>query len=331
MKKIITLFIVVSIMISILYFPVLAKEDSYLVAISQFAEHGSLDNCREGLMEGLAQEGFIEGENLLINFQNAQADMALANQIAQSQASQQPDVMVAIATPMAQAAFVAGKAKDIPVVYSAITDPVAAGLADETGLAPGEITGTSDKLPIEPQLKMIRALMPEAKKIGILYTLSEANSVSAVKEYETLSEKYNFEIVAQGVAAGNEIALALDGLLSKVDCLTNLTDNTVVDYLPLVLSKAEAHGKPVFGSEVEQVKLGCAASEGLEYVSLGIQTGKLVARILKGENAIDIPFERIEESELYVNMAVLERYGLILTEELRERANEVYDDIEQNN
>lgn len=301
----------------------MGETKQYTVTIAQFAEHGSLDNCREGFIQGLAEEGFVEGENLTIHFQNAQADMGMANQIAGAQASEKPDLMMAIATPMAQAAYIAGSNNKVPVIYTAVTDPVLAGLADENKTAPGEITGTSDKLPIKAQLEMIRAMMPEAKKIGILYTLSEANSESAIKEYQALAPEYGFEIVTQGIGAGNEIALALDTILSKVDCMTNLTDNTVVSYLSLVLEKAKAKNVPVFGSEIEQVKLGCVASEGLEYVALGVQTGRMAARILKGEKASEIPYEIIEESQLYVNTKALEGYGIALPDTLLERAQEV--------
>ncbi len=230
--------------------------------------------------------------------------------------------MMAIATPMAQAIYVAANAEQIPVVYTAITDPVVAGLADENGKAPGEITGTSDKLPIQAQLEMIRSFMPEAKAIGILYTLSEANSESTIKEYQELAPEYGFEIIAQGIGTGSEIALALDSLLPKVDCMTNLTDNTVVNYLPLVLDKAKTQGKPVFGSEIEQVKLGCVASEGLEYVALGVQTGKMAAKILKGKKASDIPYETIEESQLYINSEALASYNIAIPEELASRGIE---------
>ncbi len=300
-----------------------AEKTQYTITIAQFAEHGSLDNCREGFMKGLAEEGFIEGENLTIHFQNAQADMGMANQIAGAQAAEKPDLMMAIATPMAQAAYIAGSNNKVPVIYTAVTDPVMAGLADENQKAPGEITGTSDKLPIKAQLEMIRAMMPQAKTIGILYTLSEANSESAIAEYQALAPDYGFDIVAQGIGAGNEIALALDTVLSKVDCMTNLTDNTVVSYLSLVLDRAKAKNVPVFGSEIEQVKLGCVASEGLEYVSLGAQTGRMAARVLKGELASNIPYEIIEESQLYINTQALNSFGITLPETLLARAQEV--------
>ena len=300
-----------------------SAQEQVKIAVCQFAAHGSLDNCREGFLLGLAEEGFREGENLTVDYQNAQADMAVANQIAQNAATQGADLICAIATPMAQAAYNFGDMNQIPVVYTAVTDPVAAMLAGEDGSAPGQVTGTSDKLPVENQLKMIRSFMPEAGKIGILYTTSETNSESALKEYQELAPQYGFEIVPQGVAVGADIPLALDSLLPKVDCLTNLTDNTVVTNLAVVLDKATAAGKPVYGSEIEQVKNGCVAAEGLDYISLGKQTGKMAARILKGEAAGDIPFETIVESALYINPQALEALGISIPQADQERAVDV--------
>lgn len=213
-------------------------EENYTIGIAQFAVHGSLDNCREGFLAGLAENGIVEGENLKIEYQNAQADMGITNQIAQQFVSEKVDLICAIATPIAQACFNAADGTGIPTIYTAVTDPVAAMLAAADGTPSGNATGTSDTLPIEAQLKMIRALMPDAAKIGILYSTSEVNSESAIKEYEALAPNYGFEIVVSGISATADIPLALDSLLPKVDCLTNLTDNTVVSSLAVLLDKA---------------------------------------------------------------------------------------------
>ena len=242
---------------------------TYRIGIAQFSEHGSLDNCRQGFLEGLKEEGIEEGKNLEVDYQNAQSNGSTANQIAQNYVANHVDLICAIATPMAQSAFTAADGQ-IPVIYTAITDPVLAGLANEDRSATGNVTGTSDKLPVEEQLKMIRAMMPEAKNIGILYTTSEVNSESAIAEYQALAGQYGFTIVPQGVSKTADIPLAVDQLLPQVDCLTNLTDNTVVAALDVILDKAGAQNIPVFGSEIEQVKKGCVAAQGLDYVELGL-------------------------------------------------------------
>ena len=307
---------------------VYAAEEEYTIGIQQFAEHGSLDNCREGFLEGLKEEGIEEGKNLTVEYKNAAADMGTAGQISDSFVSSKVDLICAIATPSAQSCFNAAMDKEIPVIYTAVTDPVAAELVDADGNPAGEVTGTSDKLPVEQQLEMIRTMLPDAKTIGILYTTSEANSESAIKEYEALAEDYGFEIETAGVTATADIPLAAEGLLGKVDCMTNLTDNTVVSSLPTILEMANEKKIPVFGSEIEQVKIGCLAAEGLDYIALGKQTGKMAAQVLKGEKkASELPYETIEEASFYVNTAVAENLGIEVPEELAEAAAETFTEI----
>ena len=240
MKRIISVIAVIAMILT----AAVSFAESYTIGIGQFAQHGSLDNCYQGFLEGLAEAGIVEGENLKVDFQNAQADMGIAQQIAAQFASSGVDMMVGIATPMAQACYNAAGGS-VPTIFTAVTDPVAAGFGNADGSAAGEVTGTSDALPIKAQLQTIRAMLPDAKKIGILYTTSEVNSISAIEEYKALAPDYGFEIVESGVSTIADIPLALDALLSKVDCLTNLTDNTVVSALALMLDKANAAGKPV--------------------------------------------------------------------------------------
>ena len=303
-------------------------DGSYTIGINQFAVHGSLDNCREGFIEGLAENGFVEGKNLTVLEENAQADPGLAAQISTNFAGQKVDLICAIATPSAQSAYSVGRKNDIPVIYTAVTDPVAAELANADGTPVGEVTGTSDKLPVEQQLEMIRAILPDAKKIGIMYTTSEVNSESAIAEYKELAPNYDFEIVDSGISSSADIPLAADTLIGKVDCITNLTDNTVVASLPVILSKASAKNIPVFGSEIEQVKIGCLAAMGLDYVELGKQTGEMAAKVLKGEaKASELNFETIKDAAFYGNTKVAENLGITLPESLTGNAAELFDSI----
>ena len=305
-------------------------EKSYTIGISQFAEHGSLDNCREGFLEGLKEEGIEEGKNLTVEVKNAAADQGTAKQISDGFVSDKVDLVCAIATPSAQAAYNSAMNSDIPAVYTAVTDPVAAKLAKEDGTPAGNVTGTSDELPIKAQLEMIREMLPQAKTIGIMYTTSEANSVSAIKEYEGLVGKYDFELVTKGIATTADVSLAADDLLSKVDCITNLTDNTVVASLPTILEKANDKKIPVFGSEIEQVKIGCLAAEGIDYISLGKQTGKMAAQVLKGEKkASELNFETITTPGFYVNNKVAENLGITVPTDLSDNAVEAFDEITQ--
>lgn len=305
-----------------------ASGDSYKIGISQFAEHGSLDNCREGFLEGLKEAGIEEGKNLTVEYQNAQTDTGTASTIADSFVSGKVDMICAIATPCASSAYNSCLNTDIPVVYTAVSDPVSAGLANEDGTCIGNITGSSDILPVEEQLKMIREMMPEAKKIGILYTTSEANSCSTIEQYKSLAGDYGFEIVDTGINTSADIEIAATDLVSKVDCLCNLTDNTVVNALQTVLDKANNAGIPVFGSEIEQVKSGCVASMGIDYFQLGVETGAMAAKILKGEaTAQDTNFITASKAELYVNTAAADKIGMKLDDSYVKDAAQTFDEI----
>lgn len=309
-----------------------AKEgegEVYHIGISQFAEHGSLDNCREGFLEGLKEEGIEEGKNLEIDLDNSNSDMATSAQISDKFVSNKVDLICAIATPSAQAAYNSAVNTEIPVVYTAVTNPEEAELAGEEKTPVGNVTGTSDQLPIQAQLKMIREILPEAKTIGILYTTSEANSVYSIKEYEKYAKEYGFTLETAGVTNTSEVSLAASGLLEKVDCLTNITDNTVVSVLPTILEQANKKNIPVFGSEIEQVKLGCLAAEGLDYYNLGKETGKIAGEILKGEaKAEEIPYKVLEGSNLYINEKTAENLKIEISDDLKSRAEKVFTEIE---
>lgn len=308
--------------------PAMADEESVTIGISQFAEHGSLDNCREGFLEGLKEAGYEEGKNLTIEYQNAQADTGNAATIADSFVNKKVDLICAIATPSAMSAYNSAMDADIPVIYTAVSDPVGAGLVNEDETNVGNITGTSDKLPVTEQMALIRELMPDAKKIGILYTTSEANSVSTIQEYKDHAEEYGFEIVDTGINTIADVEMAAKDLASKVDCISNLTDNTVVSALQTVLAAANDAKIPVFGSEVEQVKNGCVAAVGIDYVALGKQTGEMAAKVLKGEaTAAETPFEICEGGNVYVNTEAAGNIDFTISDDVLGEAAEIYETI----
>lgn len=321
MKKLVSLLLAVTMLFALTAASAEAQK-TFTIGLIQFAEHPSLDNCRDGFVQGLAAAGFVEGENVTFEYQNANADTATGAQIADI-FSGKCDLICAIATPVAMSAFNVCEDKGVPVIYSAVSDPVAAALANADKTPVGNVTGTSDELPVEGQLKLIRALMPDAKTIGILHTTSETNSDSTLATYRELAPKYGFTIIDKGIAKGDEIPMALDALLPQVDCTTNLTDNTVVSALPIVLEMSQEAGKPVFGSEVEQVKGGCVASAGIDYVILGQQTGAIAARVLNGESASEIPYEVCSEFFIYANQAAMDAYGIAMAAEYAETAEYV--------
>jgi len=314
MKKIISIIVIILIIAGLITFYVYNKKSDkeYYIGIGQFGEHPSLDNCRSGFMEGLKEEGIVEGENLKVDYQNANFDGGTTNIIADKFKSENVDLAMGIATPMAQAIYNGMKDSNVPVIFTAVTDPVAAGLVD------GNVTGTSDKILANEQLSLIRKVLPDAKKIGVIYTTSEVNSISTLAEVKSIAGNYGFEIVDKGIATSADIPLAADSIVSQVDCLLNFTDNTVVGSLPVLLEKANAAHIPVFGSEIEQVKNGCIATNGIDYYQLGIQTGKMAAKVLKGEaKASDISYETISQSSIYINSSVFSSLGISIPDDLK--------------
>ena len=290
----------------------------YLIGISQYGQHGSLDNCREGFLQGLEEAGLKEGVDFEVDYRNADFDDTMTTQIGDAFSAEDVDLMVGIATNSAVACFNAAEDKDIPVIFTAITDPVGAHLDS------GNITGTSDALPVAGQLELIRALQPDADTVGIIYTTSEPNSVYSVGIYEDLAADYGFTIDAVGVTSQAEVPQAVDQLIADgVDAMSNLTDNNVVGVLTSILEKTDEAGIPVYGSEVEQVKLGCVAGAGLDYVQLGIQTGKMAAKVLTGETTCeDLPYETIENYGLYINSDSLSALGITVPEDIAQSAQE---------
>lgn len=294
--------------------------DQVTVGIIQYATHPSLENCYNGFIEGLKESGYEEGVNLTIDFQNAQADSANADLAAKNMVAQKEDLLVGIATPAAMSQYAAAKDTDIPVVFTAVSDPVAAGIVDSLENPGQNCTGSSDVLPLEEQVAMIQAFLPDAEKIGIIYTTSEPNSISQLATIKEIAATRDLEIVEVGVTNASEVAAAAQTLISKgVDCINNFTDNNVVENLSTVLKAANDANIPVFGSEEEQVKNGCLASQSIDYVALGIETGKMAGQILNGEaTASDLPVYEAEDCSPVYNQTVMDTLGLTLPAEYAE-------------
>ena len=286
-------------------------EKVYKIGVTQISDHPSLDNCREGFIAGLSEAGYVEGENIEIDFQSAQDVPSVASQIAQNFASTGKDLVCGIATPSAQALYTACYDKGIPVIFNAVSDPVEAKLAVSETEAMDGVTGVSDALPVEDQLKLIRAFLPDAKTIGILYTTSEANSVSTLAEYKELAPKYGFEIVDTGVGTKAEIPQAADILVSKVDCISNMTDNAVVASLSVLLEKAAAAGRLLLDGRLFAVVEGGDASHHL-VLAVAYQPANRFAvaekRIAGGiEDLFDILVERAHP----VAVAFVDAFGQV--------------------
>ena len=291
---------------------------TYKIGIIQQMEHPALDSAREGLEKYLKGKSDAKFE---ITVKNAQGDNGTADTIAKHFVSEDVDLIYSIATNASQAAVNATGGTDIPVVFNAVTDGVEAKLVTSNEKPGGNVTGVSDAAPLEKQLEMIRELLPEAKKIGMIYNIGEVNGKLQVKQVEKLASKYNFKIVKKGVSATTEIATAAEQLAGDVDCIYNITDNMVVSATASITDKANAKNIPVFAAEDGQMKAGLLASDSISYEKLGEQAGSVAYDILvNGKKAGDIPVETAKDTTLYINKKVAEQLGIKIPDSLAERA-----------
>lgn len=288
--------------------------DGYTIGVVQYAPHPSLDNCYNGFIAGLKEAGIEEGKNLTVEFVNANGSSQDAELAAKNLATKKPDMLLGVATPAAMALYSAAKGTDIPVIFNAVSDPVSAKLVNSLESPGNNCTGTSDLIPAEAMLKLIKAFLPDAAKVGVLYTTSEPNSLAQLELLKTAAASLGLTIVEQGITNESEVASGAQALVSKgVDCIQNTTDNNVVNNLSVVLKAAKDAGIPVFGSEVEQVKNGCIACEGIDYLELGRQTGLLAAKILKGEaTAADTAVIQVSDSSPAYSETVMKEFGITL-------------------
>ena len=300
-----------------------ALAETKTVGIIQFAAHPSLDNCTEGFLLGLAQGGYKEGETLKADFQNAMADMGNSDMQAKNMVAKGYDMLVGVATPAAMSAYAATKEQGIPVVFVAVSDAVAAGIVKANEAPETNCTGVSDVLNLSAQVEMIRAFLPEAKTIGVIYTTSEPNSLAHLEKLRAIAPEFGFAVEAVGVSSAAEVAAAAASLVAKkVDLINNFTDNNVVENLALVLHAAEEAGIPVFGSEVEQVVNGCLATQGIDYVELGRAAGKLAADILSGAAKPETtPVLLIDECTPAYNSEVAAKLGIALPDQYKDAAD----------
>ncbi|OZI42067.1 ABC transporter substrate-binding protein [Bordetella genomosp. 5] len=299
--------------------PALAQQKS--VAVTAIVEHPALDAVRDGVKEGLKQSGFDEGKNLKWQYQSAQGNTGTAAQIARKFVGDKPDAIVAIATPSAQA--VVASTKTVPVVYSAVTDPVAAQLVPGMQASGTNVTGVSDLLALDKQIELIKKVVPEAKRVGMVYNPGEANSVVVVKQLQELLPKAGMTLVEAAAPRTVDVASAARSLIGKVDVIYTNTDNNVVSAYEALVKVGNDAKLPLIASDTDSVKRGAIAALGINYRDLGVQTGKMVGRILKGEQPGAIPSETSSKLELFVNPGAAEKQGVTLSDALVKQAAQI--------
>ncbi len=291
------------------------------VAITAIVEHPALDATRDGVVEALKAAGFTPGENLKVEYQSAQGNPATAAQIARQFAGARPDVIVPISTPSAQA--VAASTRDIPVVFTAVTDPVGAQLVRNLEKPGANVTGVSDMAPVAEHVALIREIVPSVKRLGVLYNPGEPNSVSLVKALKDEAQKAGLTVVEATVTKSADAQPAARSLVGKADAVYVPLDNTVVSALESVVAVGQQAKLPVFSADTDSVARGAVASIGFDYRQVGRQTGEVVARILKGEKAGDVPVTFAKGSDLFVNPKSAAAMGVTIPEAVTKRATKL--------
>lgn len=292
------------------------------VKITAIVDHPALDACRKGIKDELAAQGFKAGANLAWEYQSAQGDVGTAGQIARKFVGDNPDVIVAIATPSAQAAVTAAHGR-IPVIFSAVTDPVAAKLVKDPARPGANVTGVTDLSPMAAQLDLIREITPGAKRIGVPHNPGETNAVVLVELLKKLAPGKGMSIVTASAPTTGDVLAAARSLIGKADVIYVPTDNTVVSAFEAVAKVGMTAKIPVYAGDTDTVKRGAIAALGFNYYDVGRQTGKIVARVLRGEKPGGIAVQGIETTELYVNPGAAKKMGVSIPDAVMARAKEV--------
>ena len=285
------------------------KKDVFRIGISQFITHQSLDATREGFVDELAKQGYVEGKNIEIDLQNAQGEQRNLKTISQ-QLAESSDVVLAIATPSAQS--LANTTQTTPVIFSAVTDPVSAKLVESREHPGGNVTGTSDQSSdaISTQINLIKKVLPKAKTIGILYTQSEPNSVVQKDEAKRLLEEKGFTVVEKTILDSNNVKAAAESLMAEVDMVFVPTDNIISSTMETVKQVSIKHKVPVFGGSTEMIAVGGLYNYGTNYEELGRQTARMLIRVLKGEKPENIAVELPKKLELHTNQEMADALGI---------------------
>ena len=304
--------------------PVFAK--TYTVSVSQFVEHPSLDAVLKGFQDSLKDQD-VPAKYAT---HNAQANMATANQIAAQIAGENPDLVLAIATPSAQACALASKKSPTlvktPLLFTAITDPVGAGLVDDLEKPGKNITGVSDMLPVGRHMAMLRQFFPGLKKLGVIYNAGEANSKTTVAMVQAEGAKSGFEVVASPVAKTSDVTQAAKSLVGKVDAIYLPTDNTVISALEAVIKVCEKEKMPLFSADVDSVKRGTVAALAFDYYQHGYQTGLMAKRLLvDGADCAVTPVETQQELVLHLNMRAAAKMGVTVPADVKKTADKIYE------
>lgn len=301
-----------------------ASSEVKTIGVLQYMEHAALDASYDGFVAALEAEGYVDGENINIDFKNAQGDMPTTQTIAKQFVSSKVDMIFAIATGAAQAAYNA--TQDIPIVITAVTDPVSAELVKDWNVTGTNVTGTSDLTPVAKQMNLIKEIVPTAKTIGIIYTTSEVNSQVQVSMAKEAAKSLGFDIVEVGVTSVNDIPIAVSSIVDKIDVMYAPTDNLVASAMPVLWNACALKKVPVFTGEEGMTAAGGIATEGIDYYQLGYETGLMAVEVLEGKDPSTMPINTLENTTLIVNQKNADAIGLVIPDEILSEAEMVEGD-----
>lgn len=288
------------------------------IGIVQIVEHPSLNTIRESLIQEMANEGFKDGENIVIDYQNAQGDQTNLKTICQKFVNNKYDLIIAIATPSAQAAV--GETKDIPIVFSACTDPLGSGLVTNLEKPGGNVTGTSDAVSAQKIMELAKRITPNIKTVGALYNSSETNSVSVVNNLKEYAAQNGLTVVEKTVTNSSEVQQAVSSMVGKVDAIFSPIDNTVASAMPIVAQVANQAKIPVYVGADSMVKDGGLATYGINYTILGQETAKMAVEIMNGKKPGDIPVKTMTDMDIYVNKDTAAAIGITIPDDVLKQA-----------
>jgi len=322
MKKISALILFVLVVTALPLGIVSAEDAPIKIGVLQLVEHAALDAAYQGFVDALKEAGFEDGVNIEIDYQNAQADQSNLMTISERFVKNNVDLILAIATPAAQA--VASATTTIPILFTAVTDPVAARLV-ESNEKPGlNVTGTTDAGPIDKQFALMKELFPDLKTIGIIYNSSEVNSEVQAKQAEEIAKEMGWEVKFGTITSVNDIEQVANSLVEKVDGFYAPTDNTIASAMPNLVKVAEEKKLPILGSEPGMVEGGALMTVGIDYFKLGQQTGKMAVKILKGEAVpAEMPVESLKDVDIVLNQATAKAIGFEFPESVLKKATKV--------
>ncbi|MBQ6699908.1 MAG: ABC transporter substrate-binding protein [Oscillospiraceae bacterium] len=324
MKKIICVLMALVMMLAVSGCSGESDSDVVKIGVIQFMQHASLDEAYQGFVDGLAEAGYVEGENLKIDFQNASGEVSNCQQICDIFANSGIDLALAIATPAAQSAVNVFQETDVPVFFTAVTDAVGAGLV-ESNEAPGKnVTGTLDMPVIADQIKVIKDVLPDAQKLAILYTSSEPNSAIQADEAKLAAEALGMEVIIQTSSSSNDIPQVISSVVGSADAIYIPSDNAFASAMATVNHTAVENQIPVFCAVEAMIAEGGIATTAIDYYELGKQTAAQAVRVLNGESASEIAVETQKECALVVNKTFAESVGVEVPAEIIEKAATVY-------